>query len=124
MRDWRAIGVSAYRAKPGEKADLELVDRLARYSSPRWFLNQFHCSLKLGLCSSEADELVAQSLEEADPAARERMLLDAQAALTADEVFIPLGAPIRWSLVRGAVTGYVPNQWGLHPLFPLSQPPI
>lgn len=124
VEDWRAIGVTAYRVKPGEKADLELVDRLARYSSPRWFLNQFHCSLKRGLCSAEADRIVGDSLKVTDPAVKDQMLADAQNALLAEEVFIPLGAPIRWSLVRGSITGYAPNPWGLHPLFPLSQPPI
>lgn len=123
QNDWRAIGVSAYRSEPGEVADLELVDRLARYSSPRWFLNQFHCSLRRGLCSSKADEIIEESLGVLDLAEKEQLLAEAQAAMTADEVFIPLGAPIRWSLVRGAVSGYAPNPWGLHPLFPMSQPP-
>lgn len=124
VQDWRAIGVSAYRAEPGEDADLELIDRLARYSSPRWYLNQFHCSLKLGLCSADADEIVEESLSVMGLMAKERMLARAQQALMADEVYIPLGAPVRWSLARGSVSGYAPNQWGLHPLFPLSQPPI
>lgn len=124
VEDWRQIGVAAYRAKPGEKADLELVDRLARYSSPRWFLNQFNCTLTRGLCSRDADRIISDSLRVTDPAVKEQMLADAQVALMKEEVFIPLGAPIRWSLVRGAINGYTANQWGLHPLFPLSQPPI
>ena len=122
--DWRAIGVTAYRVEPGETADLELVDRLARYSSPQWYLNQFHCSLRRGLCSPDADEIVEESLGMLNLGQKERLFAEAQSAMIADEIFIPLGAPIRWSLVRGAVTGYAPNQWGMHPLFPLSQPPI
>ncbi len=119
---WGEIGVSVKRAAPGETADLELRDTLARYTSPRWYLNQFNCGLKAGLCSPEADALVRRSLTERDAAAREQLLVDAHAALTAREVFIPLGAPVRWSLVRGSITNYVANPWGLHPLFPLSQP--
>jgi ABC-type oligopeptide transport system substrate-binding subunit len=119
---WTAIGVETLRVKPGDDADLELRDNLARFASPRWFLNQFHCSLRAGLCSPEADELVRQSLEQRDTAGKERLLAEAHAALVQAEVFIPLGAPVRWSLVRGSVRGYQPNQWGLHPLFPLSQP--
>jgi ABC-type transport system substrate-binding protein len=119
---WTEIGVETVRVTPGEPADLELRDTLARYASPRWFLNQFHCSLKAGLCSAEADELVRQSLVQRDAAAKERLLAEAHAALVRAEVFIPLGAPVRWSLVRSTVRGYQPNQWGLHPLFPLSQP--
>jgi oligopeptide transport system substrate-binding protein len=119
---WATIGVSATRVAPGEGAELELRDNLARYSSARWYLNQFNCSLKAGLCSPEADALVRQSLSEPDPAERERLLVQAHAALTAREVYIPIGAPVRWSLVRGSIRSYLANQWGLHPLFPLSQP--
>lgn len=119
---WTDIGVETVRVRPGEPADLELRDTLARYASPRWFLNQFHCALKAGLCSDEADELVRQSLVQRDAGAKERLLAEAHAALVKAEVFIPLGAPVRWSLVRSTVRGYQANQWGLHPLFPLSQP--
>ena len=119
---WATIGVTALRAGPDETADLELRDTLARYSSPRWYLNQFNCTLKTGLCSPEADALVQQALNERDATARELLLADAHAALTAREAFIPLGAPVRWSLVRGSIRNYIANPWGLHPLFPLSQP--
>lgn len=119
---WRAIGVSVRRVTDAGEADLELRDTLARYTSPRWYLNQFNCSLKQGLCSREADALVRQTLTERDPEVRERLLAEAHAALTQREVFIPLGAPVRWSLVRGSIRNYQPNAWGIHPLFALSQP--
>lgn len=119
---WGAIGVTTRRAAPGEAADLELRDTLARYSSPRWFLNQFHCSLNAGLCAPRADALVRETLAERDPARREQLLVEAHAALVEREVYIPLGAPVRWSLVRASIRNYLPNPWGLHPLFPLSQP--
>lgn len=119
---WAPIGVTAVRAGPDERADLELRDTLARYSSPRWYLNQFNCTLKTGLCSPEADALVQQAVNERDATARELLMVDAHAALTAREAFIPFGAPVRWSLVRGSITNYIANPWGLHPLFPLSQP--
>lgn len=121
-RAWSAIGVSVQRVVPGKGADIELLDNVARYFSPRWYLNQFHCSLQAGLCSPQADALVRRSLTERDPAAREKLLAEAHAALVEREVYIPLGAPVRWSLVRGSVSNYLANQWGLHPLFPLSQP--
>lgn len=119
---WSSIGVTVTKVAPGAGADLELRDRVARYSSPRWFLNQFNCELELGLCSAQADELVRQSLTQTDPVAKEALLAEAHAELMAEEVFIPLGAPVRWALVRGAIGSYQANQWGLHPLFPLSQP--
>lgn len=122
VQAWSQIGVTAKRVEAGEHADLELRDTLARYGSPRWFLNQFNCSLKASLCSAEADALVRSSLTERDAAARERLLIEAHAALIEREAFIPLGAPVRWALVRGSIRNYLPNPWGLHPLFPLSQP--
>lgn len=119
---WGTIGVTVRRAATGEAADLELRDTLARYSSPRWFLNQFHCGLNAGLCAPQADALVREALSERDAAARERLLIEAHAALVEREVYIPLGAPVRWALVRGTLRNYTPNGWGMHPLFPLSQP--
>lgn len=118
--DFAAIGVESVRAAEGAQADLELRDTLARYYSPRWYLNQFNCSLDQGICSSEADDLVTQALEVRDLAQKSRIYAEAQNALIAQQVFIPLGQPVRWSLVRAGVPGYEENQWGLHALFPLS----
>jgi ABC-type transport system substrate-binding protein len=120
VRDWQSLGVRVVRVEPGVDAQLEWLDRLARYSSPRWYLNQFNCRLDGGLCSAEADEIVRSSLEMTDPLAKREMLAEAHSVLIDEEVFIPLGAPVRWSLVRGSIANYQPNQWGLHPLFPLS----
>jgi ABC-type transport system substrate-binding protein len=120
--DWGAIGVGVRRARRGEAPDLELRDTLARYGSPLWYLNQFNCSLGQGLCAPEADALVRRWLTTTDPAGRDRLLVEAHAALVEREVYIPLGAPVRWSLVRGSLRNYLANGWGAHPLFPLSQP--
>lgn len=118
--DFGLVGVSAIQVEPGEDADLELRDRLARYDSPYWYFNQLNCELRIGLCDEETDRLVAQSLGESDPAVRRQLLARAHRMLVAQDVFMPLGAPVRWSLVRGDVFGFEANEWGLHPLFPLS----
>ncbi|MXP15010.1 peptide ABC transporter substrate-binding protein [Altererythrobacter confluentis] len=122
--DLAAIGVRLVRAKAGEKADLVLVDRLARYADARWFLNQFNCSLKRGLCSAEADALIAEAGRTSDALQTAALLAQAEAQLTSINAFIPLGAPIRWSLVRGNVDGFSENRWGLHPLFPMALRPM
>ena len=121
--DWQTIGVTAQRVGLGEGAELELRDRLARYSSPRWFLNQLNCTLEIGICSQEADDLAREAITQSDTLTQQALLADAHSELVAAEVFIPLGFPLRWALVRGAVDGYESNPWGLHPLFPLSQIP-
>lgn len=119
---WATIGVTTRRAASGEAADLELRDVLARYVSPVWYLNQFNCRLGAGLCAPAADALVKQAQATRDPAQREVLLAEAHAALVESEVFIPLGVPVRWSLVRGTLGNYQPNAFAFHPLFPLSQP--
>lgn len=122
-RDFDLIGVTALRAGKGVRGDLELFDRLARYDSPQWFLNQFNCRFGNGICSPEADEMIAQSLVETDPLRKAQLLSAANSELTATNAFIAFGAPVRWSLVRGDIVGFEANEWGMHPLFPLSQPP-
>ncbi|HYD23565.1 MAG TPA: ABC transporter substrate-binding protein [Croceibacterium sp.] len=115
------IGVRLERAPPGRAADLELVDRVARYADPRWFLNQFNCSLRGGLCHSQADRLVRESDGQADPAERAAMLAEAEAELTLANLYIPFGSPLRFSLVRGNVEGFAANPWAFHPLPPLAK---
>ncbi len=110
------IGVTLERAPEGVAADLALVDRVARYAEPRWFLNQFNCSLRNGMCSSEADALVRESIVQTDPAAKATLLAQAEAELTLANVYIPFGSPLRFSLVRGDVEGFAPNAWAFHPL--------
>ncbi|MWV28780.1 ABC transporter substrate-binding protein [Aurantiacibacter rhizosphaerae] len=122
-RQLSTIGLRLVRAQDASTADLVLVDRVARYPAPRWFLNQFNCSLDRGLCEEDVDALVEQALEETDPALRARTLAQAEAELTLANVYIPFGAPLRWSLVRGTVEAFMPNPYAFHPLPELAQIP-
>ncbi|MCB5425616.1 ABC transporter substrate-binding protein [Altererythrobacter sp. CC-YST694] len=122
-RDMAAIGVTLRRAKKGEKADLELMDIVARYANARWFLNQFNCGLRRGFCSSEADNLVAEAASAPDPDQRAALMAEAEAELTSLDAFIPFGPPVRWSLVRAGVTGFAANAWVFHPLPQLAMIP-
>lgn len=117
------IGIALERAEIGEKGDFQLVDRVARYGAPRWFLNQFNCGLKRGLCDANADDLVLSSFVAEGPQERASLLAEAEAALTLSNVYIPFGTPLRWSLLRGDIVGFVPNRWGFHPLPPLAEIP-
>lgn len=118
-----AVGVKLLRAENEREVDLVLIDRTARYSDPRWFLNQFHCSLRKGLCDDDADYLVELAKSEPDPQIRASLIAEAEVNLTRANIFIPLGAPLRWSLVRGTVENFQPNSWAFHPLPPLAQIP-
>jgi oligopeptide transport system substrate-binding protein len=118
-----AIGVRLERVAETAPSDLALVDRVARYADPRWFLNQFNCSLGNGLCDADADSLVEQAMAEIDPVARSTLLAEAESALTLSNVYIPFGSPLRFSLVRSDVEGFAANPWAFHPLPPLAQIP-
>ena len=122
--DFDDIGVTLERAKQGDTPDLTLVDTLARYADSRWFLNQFNCSLERGMCSPEADALVLDAMSTRDPAATAQLLAEAEQEMLSAQIFIPIGAPVRWSLIRGGVDGFAENSWGLHPLFPMAWRPI
>jgi oligopeptide transport system substrate-binding protein len=115
-RQWAEIGVTLRRVEEGQAADLVLIDNVARYAAPLWFLNQFNCTLRRGMCSSDADGEVRQALAASSPQERAESLARAEAILTAANVYIPLAMPLRWSLVRGNVEGYFANQWAWHPL--------
>ncbi len=114
--DMEEIGITLRRAGEDERAQLVLLDRVARFASARWYLNQFHCSLRRGVCSTAADRLVDDVVASPDPAERAALLAEAEAELTGLNGFIPFGQPVRFSLVRGRVTGYAANQWAFHPL--------
>lgn len=123
-QQYATIGVSLLRAEGEYRADLALRDRVARYAGARWFLNQFNCRTSAALCSEDADFLVHLAIQARTPAEQASYLADAENALAATNGYIPIGAPIRWSLVRSGVSGYSENGWAVHPLFPLTRAPI
>ena len=118
--DLATIGVDLRRVEFPQGADLIMIDRLARYPSARWFLNQFNCTLLPGPCSPDADQLVTESLAAANAQEAGNLLVGAESALIAQEVYIPLGAPVRWSLVRSGLAGFSENSWSRHPLYALA----
>ena len=120
---WTPLGLDVVRAETRGGADLVLLDRVARFAGPRWFLGQFHCSLDRGLCSPEADAQVALAVAGEGELTRTQTLQQAEAIMLRDAIYIPFGAPIRWSLVRGSVTGFAPNRWAFHPLPPMATLP-
>ncbi len=121
--DLEAIGISARKVAENAPADLRLVDAVARYPRAGWFLNQLSCTNVRTLCSAAADRLAAQALAETDPARRADLFAQAEAQLTIANSFIPFGVPIRWSLISGNTTGFMPNPWNVHPLLPLAMLP-
>ena len=121
--DLGAIRLTAVRVKESESADLRLFDAVARYGRVAWFLNQLSCAAGRPVCSAEGDARLAEALVAPDAQARAALLAEAEAEITAANGFIPFARPLRWSLVRGDITGFATNPWGLHPLLPLALAP-
>ena len=110
-RDWRAIGVTAEAAEPGTKADLRLIDSVAPANLAAWYLRRFSCAAGT-VCSPEADALLDQARTAIDPAERRALIAGADGALAKVVPFIPLTAPVRWSLVSPRLAGFQPNPFG------------
>jgi ABC-type transport system substrate-binding protein len=121
--DFKAIGLASRRVNMAAKSDLKLIDNVARFARAPWFLNQLSCASARGLCSSVADRLAAEARAEPDPALRAELISNAEAELTKTNSFLPLGVPIRWSLVGGDATGIAINRWNMHPLMPMALRP-
>lgn len=112
-RDWAGIGVIAEAVGERAQADLRLIDHVAPTTLASWYLRRFGCASSR-VCSAEADAIIdqariAQSLQE-----RRVLLAAADARLEAVTPFIPIAAPIRWSLVAPRLTGFQANAFARH----------
>jgi oligopeptide transport system substrate-binding protein len=112
-RDWRAIGVEAEAVGPDERADLKLIDEVAPALLASWYLRRFTCQTS-AVCSAEADTALAAARSAANPAERQSRLAEADRLLTGLSPFVPLAAPVRWSLVSPRLTGFQPNPFAIH----------
>jgi peptide/nickel transport system substrate-binding protein len=107
-RDWRAIGVDAQAVRPEAEADLRLVDAVAAANLATWYLRRFTCDSS-PICSPEADQMLQGARTAPTSAERMALLVTADRAITDVTPFIPLAAPVRWSLVGPRLTGFQPN---------------
>ena len=111
-RDWRAIGVQAERVGPNQRADLRLVDAVAPATLASWYL-RFICDAA-AVCGADVHSRLAAARMAASAVERRIHLAGVDRLLTDMTAFIPLAAPVRWSLVSPRVTGFQPNPFGRH----------
>ena len=130
---WRELGieVSAKIAEPrvyletvsrGE-FDLALRPILISIDQPQVFLAPFTCNAPDnagGFCIPEADQLMQDAGKADAPAMRAGLMKEAEQLMVEEAPLIPLFTPVRWSLVREGVEGWVDNPLGRHPLSSLS----
>lgn len=115
-RDWRAIGVDAEAVRANDRsADLRLIDSVAPVELASWYLRQFTCQAS-AICDPAADEIMAAARIAPTAGNRQALLANADRILTDKIAFIPLTAPVRWSLVAPRLTGFRANMFGRHSL--------
>jgi peptide/nickel transport system substrate-binding protein len=113
--DWGVLGIKLVRSKLAAGADLGLVDRVAPSTSPSWFLRRFRCQAAR-ICVEEADELLESARDALIPAQRAALFYRASLLMDQDQLFIPIAAPVRWSLVSPNVQGFAGNRFARHTL--------
>lgn len=114
-RDLARIGLESRMVGLKDKADLRLIDAVARHRQPSWFLNQLACAVR-PVCDEDGDVLLAQARRAVDPAVRAQKMAEAELSMTSANIYIPLGAPVRFSLVTGNVPGFAITADGWHAL--------
>jgi oligopeptide transport system substrate-binding protein len=122
VRVWNAIGFVVERSAPGAPADLALLDEVAPSASPAWFVRHFQCGA-IAICDADADQLMEAARQTPVPAQRYALLGQAAARIDDAQLFIPIAAPVRWSLVSVRIQGFAGNRYARHTLTDLEQQP-
>ena len=121
QRDWGAIGFTVERGQ-GPTADFELIDEVAPSTSPAWFVRHFRCTF-VPVCDPAADQLMDGARQTPVPAQRYALLGEAAALIDSGQLFIPVAAPIRWSLVSARIQNFAGNRYARHTLTDLEARP-
>ncbi|MGQ0588300.1 MAG: ABC transporter substrate-binding protein [Sphingosinicella sp.] len=112
-RDWRLIGVEAERVALGAAAELRLIDAVAPSVLASWYLRHFTCDAAR-ICDPAADQALLAARTARTLPERRVQLATADQILAAATPYIPLAAPIRWSLVSPRLTGFRSNAFARH----------
>ena len=121
-RDWGAIGLTVVRVKNRGEADFAVIDEVAPSTSAAWFVRRFRCGV-VPICDPQADELMDAARTALIPAQRYALLAQAAARVDDAQLFIPITAPIRWSLTSNRILGFAGNRYARHTLTGLEQQP-
>nr|WP_245198071.1 ABC transporter substrate-binding protein [Sphingomonas kaistensis] len=119
--DWEPLGVQVVAAGD-DPADFRFIDEVAPSSSPAWFLRRFRCEFA-AICSAQADQLLDAARLTGFPPQRARFFIDAERIMREEVLFLPIAAPVRWSLAGRDVQGFAENRFGRHTLTDLRMAP-
>jgi peptide/nickel transport system substrate-binding protein len=120
-QDWGVLGIEVERAEAGGQADLKLVDEVAPSTSPAWFVRHFRCSA-VPVCDKQVDDILEGARDTVVLAQRSALFNEASRRIDSQQLFIPIAAPIRWSLVSARIAGFAGNRFAIHTLTGLEQP--
>lgn len=120
VRDWGALGFTVEREEAGVPADFALIDEVAPSTAPAWYVRHFRCGVT-PVCDDQADALMAAARETPVPQQRYALIGQAAARIDDAQLFIPIAAPVRWSLVSDRVQGFAGNRYARHTLTDLDQ---
>jgi len=119
-RDWAVIGVEAERVAMPGNADLRLLDAVAPSRGASWYFEQFTCE-RAAVCDATADAAIESARIARDAPTRANYFAEADRQLADAAIFIPLTAPVRWSLVAPRINGFRPNPFAVHNLTDLLE---
>ncbi|MGE5564443.1 MAG: ABC transporter substrate-binding protein [Bacillota bacterium] len=122
QRNWGALGFTVSRAESAQAADFALVDEVAPSPAPAWFVRRFRCTF-VPLCDEQADQLMDGARQTPVPAQRYALLVQAAARIDDGQLFIPITAPVRWSLVSPRILNFAGNRYARHTLTDLEAKP-
>lgn len=112
--DWRRLGLQVVHSDDADQADLKLIDWVAPSVSPAWYLRSFRCDAA-AICAPAAEPDLVSARASLSTAQRNQLLASAERQMRDATVFIPLAAPVRWSLVRD-LPGFQENRFARHSL--------
>jgi peptide/nickel transport system substrate-binding protein len=122
MRDWGALGFTVQWAPRAASADFVLIDEVAPSSSPAWFVRRFRCGA-VPVCDPDMNDILESARTSQIPAQRYALIAQAARMVDDEHLFIPITAPVRWSLVGSRVQNFAGNRYARHTLTDLDQNP-
>jgi oligopeptide transport system substrate-binding protein len=120
QRDWGALGFTVERSASASAADFQLIDEVAPSSSPAWFVRRFRCDAA-PICDPQMNTLLDSARTSLVPAQRYALIGQAAARIDDAQLFIPIAAPVRWSLVSDRIRGFAGNRFARHTLTGLEE---
>jgi peptide/nickel transport system substrate-binding protein len=110
------------RAQSPSTADFTLIDEVAPSASAAWFVRRFRCDAN-AVCNAEIDQLIDAARQAQVPQQRYALLQQAAARIDDEQLFLPIAAPVRWSLVGKRIQGFAGNRFAIHTLTDLERRP-